>query len=237
MDFSIKNAFLFGWSSTRNHFFEVLIVLGIFIGINASLRLLFDILGQASFSWQTIALALLTLVVIFFEVLVQIGVIKESLNLIRGGKFSLRNIFSYIGSLFKVFIAWTVYVVYILGLTGLALLPFLVVSAVTEFIFFRNIGFLFALVVCLYAIVTFSFSRLLVVDKDLGPIKALYTSEELTRDNRVQLFILFLLLGLLNMGGILLFFLGLILTIPVSFFALIWVYEQLLKKGLTAGQK
>lgn len=237
MNFSIKDAFAFGWHSTRDHFLQVLVVLGISLGINWLLRFLFDGLVDASTAGQTAAFALITLMVIVFEVLVQIGVIKEILCVVRGAHPDLHRLLSHRDFFFKVLAGWIVYGLFIFLVCALSFLPFLVIGAVAKMPLFFVLGFLATLGVAVYAIITFSFARLIVVDHGSSPLQSLRLSEEITRGNRAKILLFFVLSGLLNLGGFLLFFLGLIVTIPVSFFALIWVYEQLLAKRLTAGQK
>jgi len=237
MNFSIKEAFVFGWNSTREYFFQVLVVLGIVLVVNFILRFLFDSFVGTALSLQTILLVLLVVLFIIFEIFLQIGVIKQALNVVRGGKIQLNKLFSHSDYFIRIIIGWIVYGLSILVFTILALLPFFVLGTVTGFQFLFILGFFVSLVVCIYTILTLGFARFVVIEQGSGPLQSLRISEEITRGSRGKLFLFFVLAGLLNLVGFLLLFLGLIVTIPVSFFALIWVYDQLLKKRLTAEQK
>ncbi len=238
MNFSIKNAFVFGWNSTRNYFFQVLVVLGILLAINYFLHLLFGILTDNTLSWQTGVLVLsVILVIVVVEVLIQIKVIKQALIVVRGSKPHFGITLFHTEYFIKIILGWIVYGLCVLLFAVLAFLPFFVLGAVTGFQFLFILGFLSALVACIYAILTFSFARFIVVEQGSKPLHSLRLSEEITRGSRGKLLLFFILTGLLNLVGLLTFFLGLIVTIPVSFFALIWVYDQLLKKRLTGGQK
>ncbi|MEG6509854.1 hypothetical protein V6C03_12860 [Methyloligella sp. 2.7D] len=73
----------------------------------------------------------------------------------------------------------------------------------------------------------FAFGTVVVMDRGLGPIKALEESRRITRGHRWRLLGFGLLLGLLNLAGLLAFGLGLLVTVPVSFLAGIYAYRLL----------
>lgn len=75
------------------------------------------------------------------------------------------------------------------------------------------------------------FSSYLVMDKNLGPIEAMKESARITKGHRMQLFLFALTLGLLNIAGALALGIGLLVTVPVSIFAVAHVYRFLEQKA------
>ncbi len=73
------------------------------------------------------------------------------------------------------------------------------------------------------------FAPYLVVEKGMGPIMAIKKSWEMSKGYRWQLFLFTLVLILLNIVGAMALVIGLIVTIPVSSFAAIHVYRQILQ--------
>lgn len=73
----------------------------------------------------------------------------------------------------------------------------------------------------------FSMALYIVIDKEVGPIAALKASYHVTKGHRLNLLIFIALLVVLNMLGALLAGIGLLVTIPVSLLALVWVYRWL----------
>jgi len=76
--------------------------------------------------------------------------------------------------------------------------------------------------------IRYSLFRFLIIDEDLGPIDALKKSAELTDGSKWNLFLFDILIGLINILGALAFFVGLLVTIPLSLIASAYVYRTLL---------
>ncbi len=94
-------------------------------------------------------------------------------------------------------------------------LPAAVVVGVVDFVLvvFVGLGFLFYA----YAL----------VDREVGPIDALKESWNLTSESRLSLLVFLIVLGLLNLLGLLLLGVGLLATIPISMIAFAHVYRAL----------
>lgn len=74
----------------------------------------------------------------------------------------------------------------------------------------------------------------IVIEEKLGPINAIKRSMALTKGNRWKLFQLSLSLLVLNILGLLALLIGLFVTIPVSFIAMVYAYRAL--KGEAAEE-
>ena len=75
--------------------------------------------------------------------------------------------------------------------------------------------------------VRFSFSPIIVIDTKSGPVAAMKESYAITKGNFWKLVLFFFVMALLNLLGFVLFGIGLILSIPVSTMAYIYVYRKL----------
>ncbi len=140
------------------------------------------------------------------EVFVNIFLISYAILQTRKSDKSVQDILS---SIFDFDLWWKYTIVVILGAIATILgLIFLVVPGVII-----GIGIAFAVYY--------------VIDYKDNPIDALKKSWELTNGYKMKLFLLFLLLGALNLLGLAALFVGLLVTVPVSMFTVAHVYNIL----------
>jgi uncharacterized membrane protein len=90
------------------------------------------------------------------------------------------------------------------------------------------LGAVLLIVPGLIAMVMFLFYGFFIIDKKVGPVESLKASAALTKGVRWKLFGFTLVLALINIVGALLFIVGLLVSIPVSWIALAYVYRKLL---------
>lgn len=83
--------------------------------------------------------------------------------------------------------------------------------------------------------VRFSFSSFIVVDTKIGPVAAMKESYAITKGKFWELLFFWLSIGIFNLLGLILFGIGLLITVPVSTLASIYVYRELsrVKAGLS----
>ncbi|MDR1452838.1 MAG: hypothetical protein LBJ25_02545 [Candidatus Margulisbacteria bacterium] len=79
---------------------------------------------------------------------------------------------------------------------------------------------------------TYMFTQLLVVDKKLSPTEALAASRKLVAGQRLNLFVWSLALLGINILGTLCFGLGLLISVPTSYYASMYVYGKLSGKKI-----
>lgn len=89
------------------------------------------------------------------------------------------------------------------------------------------VGLILLIVPGVIAALALMFAPYLIVDRNLGPIEAMKESVRITKGHRWQLFLFALALGLLNILGMLAIGIGLLVTVPVSVFAVAHVYRFL----------
>ncbi|MDB5244983.1 MAG: hypothetical protein JWN90_88 [Parcubacteria group bacterium] len=89
------------------------------------------------------------------------------------------------------------------------------------------VGFILVIVPGIIFGVMFGFSLYLVIEEDLNPIEAFKKSALLTKGNRMPLFLLGLALIGINLIGLIVFLVGLLVTLPVSALAVVHAYRTL----------
>jgi uncharacterized membrane protein len=82
--------------------------------------------------------------------------------------------------------------------------------------------------------VRFSFSLLIVIDTKIGPIAAMKESYSITKNNFWKILLFIIVSLFINILGLILLGVGLLVTVPVTTFAFIYIYRQLskIKAGL-----
>lgn len=144
-------------------------------------------------------------------VIIQIGSVKISIILSRDQKPAIRELFSN-GSLFIKFLLGSI-------CCGLAVIGGLILLVIP--------GIILMIMLAMYSY--------FIVDKNMGPIESLKASCALTKGVRWQLFCFGVLLILFNLAGFLCLVVGLLFTIPATYIASAYVYDQLLKQDEIAA--
>ncbi len=140
------------------------------------------------------------------SMIAQIGLIKITLKIHDDQPAQLTELFSYAPLIFKYLLANILYGAIIFAGGILLIIP----------------GIIWA--------VMFQFTPYFIIDKDAGIMEALKSSASLTSGAKWNLFFFNILIGLVNLAGALCFLVGLLLTIPLSFMAIAYVYRQLLSQ-------
>ena len=90
-----------------------------------------------------------------------------------------------------------------------------------------GLGFLLLIIPGIIWSLKYSFVGYFVVDKGMGPIEALRHSARVTQGVKWQLLLFWLVMGFVNLAGVLVFGLGLLATIPTTMLATAFVYRKL----------
>jgi uncharacterized membrane protein len=139
------------------------------------------------------------------DIIIKIGYTKIYLALYDGHDVHLKDVFSHHGKFFTYCVAYVALSLLTLVGFGLFILP----------------GF--------FVIATFFFVPFLVIDQDISVIDAFKKSYELTKGKRWYVLLYLLLAFILNGLGLALFVIGLLITIPITYFSLIFLYRGLLE--------
>ena len=196
-------AIRFGWDTMKNN-------AGFFIGLLIVAFLIENLPGMLSefvvHDFPVIAV-LLSLTGAVLGLMVQMGLIKVSLKFCDGIKGQLDDLLSYFNLLFKFGAASLLYGLITLGGTLLFIIP----------------GIIWG--------VKFSLFPYFIVDKEVGPVEAIKASGEATNGAKWDLFLMWMLLGLINVAGALALMVGLFATIPTTMIAYAYVYRALAGHG------
>ena len=95
-------------------------------------------------------------------------------------------------------------------------------------------GFILLIIPGIFFALRLQFTCYLIVDKNLGPVEAVKTSWKITKGNAWNLFFLGILLGLINILGLLCLIVGLFVTVPLTMLATTFVYRKLLLQSKAA---
>ena len=96
------------------------------------------------------------------------------------------------------------------------------------------IGLILLIVPGIFFALRLQYASYLIVDKNLGPIEAIKKSWKITHGNAWNLFFFGILLGLINILGVLCLLVGLFITVPLSMLATTFVYRKLLLQSKAA---
>jgi uncharacterized membrane protein len=146
------------------------------------------------------------LALLVFSIILKIGYTKIFLKIHDGRTPKFVEIFEEYGTFWRY-----------LGTTVLSLLTILG-------------GFILLVIPGIYWAIRFSFSPIVVIDTKLGPVASMKESWALTRGSFWKILWFWMVIGLFNLLGIICLVIGLIITIPVSTLAAIYVYRILSQK-------
>lgn len=228
--FSYGDVLSFGWDVMKNNF-------GFFVGV---LVVLFAISFLGEISQQLIehlpAMISPFLVIAFFlvisvlNIILAIGLIKIALSFCDDIKPKFSLLFNGLDCFWRYIGAALLYSLIMLGAFAACILPFGLFAYFTEThpspcLILPVFGGASILMVVLS--IKFSLCFYFVIDKGLGPINAIKASSRTTAGAKLSLFVFGIVCGLINLLGVLCFFIGLLATTPTIIVAMALVYRQL----------
>lgn len=148
-------------------------------------------------------LVLMVLIAFVVSAILKLGVIKVFLKLVDGGEKNFNDLWSTVG--------------YLPSYIAAAIMMALVVG----------VGLVLLVVPGVYIYVRLQFFSILIIDKNLGPIKALKESWRLTTGRALDMFLLSVIIIAITLAGSLLVGVGLIVAVPVTMIFLAKVYRIL----------
>lgn len=209
---TIKGLLMFGWEKTKEHY---LFILGLIVGV---------IILEAITSWIPVVKTIVSF-------LVTIAVISVFLDMVKGHAPHYKDLLKPFGN-YK--ITWHYFLGTLLlvlgfgllaGIAAILALPSLAIHSYLPFAFV--IGILIGCV-ALYAAVRVQFFRYYIVeDENINPVEAIKKSWHITRNRFWRLFGFIVVLGLLNLLGLIALVIGLLFTIPISIIAYTKLYKDL----------
>jgi uncharacterized membrane protein len=198
--FTPGEAIKFGWEKMKKNlwFFVGLLLITWLVQIVPSA--IANIFKQKIF----VLYVLLVIAAWVVQIIVRMGILKITLDIIDKEEANLKTLFSCAQFLGKFILGSILY-----GLIVFAGLILLVVP-----------GIIWA--------IKYQFFSYLIVDKNLGPLEAIKKSGEITSGNKGKLFWLGVLFFLINVAGAICLLVGLFATIPTTMVAMAYVYRKLM---------
>jgi uncharacterized membrane protein len=201
--FSKKAAISYGYSAMKKNFGFFVVILLTLVAAN----LLPGIISSSiSHGRASLPAFLVTLFGWGLQTTIDIGIIGVVLKIYNKKSVKYKALFDYVYLIIPYFIASIIYSAIVVAGFILLIIPGIIWS------------------------IKFRFYPYFMIDRKMGPIDALKASSKLTRGNKWNLFLLGVLLGLINIVGVLLLLVGLFATIPISMMAETYVYRKLLHK-------
>ncbi len=138
-----------------------------------------------------------------FDLVIWMGLMRMTLKFVDGNKGELADLFSTFNL--------------ILRYLGASIAVGVIVT----------VGFFLLVIPGIYLGIRFYMYGWVIVDRDVGAFEAMRLSWEMTRGSCWNLFLFSLLLGAINILGMIALFIGLLITVPLSVVAIGYVYRRL----------
>jgi uncharacterized membrane protein len=197
--FSKKEAIKFGWEIAKKKikFFVSLLIL--VFGVSFLFDYLSDLVKKESF----LISFLLTIIGVALSIIFSLGLVKISLKICDREEPKISDLFSQYPLFFRYLFAS------------------ILKNLITLF------GFILLIIPGIILSIRFGFFDYLIVDRNSRIIESLKKSWEITRGNVWNLFLLYILLGLINLLGFFALIVGLFWSIPTTMIAEAFVYRKL----------
>ncbi|MCI0532774.1 hypothetical protein L0Y49_00985 [bacterium] len=205
--FSTKESLHFGWETFKKEWrFFVPLFLFVFV-----IAIILDEMAERVKETPLTLSLLVNLLSLFVNALLTLGIIKIALAFVDGKRASYSDLFSLPHLFFRYFFALILYALIVLGGLILLIIP----------------GIIWGL--------QFSLYQYAIVDESRGIIDSLKRSSDMTRGAKWDLLGFYIIIGLLNVLGILALGIGLLITMPISMLAAAHVYRAISDSEKNSG--
>ncbi|MEK7558821.1 MAG: hypothetical protein AAB521_00780 [Patescibacteria group bacterium] len=196
--FSISEALRYGFNFFKANLVTFIKLGGVLLVINILSNMVTEALKGSALS------LIWGLISFAISLLVQIGSIKIVLDLYDKKQLNFSHLYSH-SSLFLRYLGASILYVIAVG-----------------------IGFILLIIPGIYLAIKWQFYSFLIVDKNMGIMESFKKSSAMTEGVKWKLFLFALALAVINILGALVLVVGLIVTIPTTVMATIYIYRKLL---------
>lgn len=200
---SLKEVFSFAWKRLTGDFWYFV---GLFAIVLATSILISGLSEALQRSGAHLAGVILSILGYAIQLLFGLGLISVSLKMYDGEKPSYKELYLH-GTLFWQYLGVTV-------IYSLAML----------------VGFILLVIPGIWVTCTYFFAPYVLFEKKIGIKEAFKESARLTKGNKWKIFGLFIINILLSLLGFVVFGVGLLVTMPLTLMAYVYVYKQLSTK-------
>lgn len=202
--FSIQEAFKLGWETFKKYpAYLIGIVLVAFI-VSWIFSTITNNLSNGGMEPNFMS-SLVYIVGMIVNMIISMGLAKISITLARGGKPTWEDLYNQYPKIINYLIASILFVLMVL------------------------VGLILLVVPGIYLAIRFHMYSYLIVDKNLGAIEALKQSSVITKGSMWNLFLFWIVSIIVVIIGAILFFVGLLVAVPVVLVAGGYVYNKLVK--------
>lgn len=199
--FSSGEALKFGWQATKEKFwFFAAIFVVVFI-----ISIILSVAVNAAEPGSA-ANMLVSLITTIFNMIVSIGLVTITLAVCNNKPTDFFDLFSNANLIIKYFVASIVYGIIVFLGCLLLIIPGIILA------------------------IRLQFFTYLIVDQNMGPIKALKKSMQITKGSTFSLLVFGVLISLVNTAGVLCLGIGLFAAVPTTLIAIAFVYKKLLSQ-------
>ena len=202
--FSKKEAVKFGFGIAKSNILFFIGVLIIVVFVSAVTSVLRNAVQK-----QVLANLILNIIQYLVNVIIGMGLIRISLEFVDKVKPKIRDILYY-----------------------KPIVRYIVASIIQGIIVLA--GFILLIIPGVILAVRLQYVTYLIIDKNLGPIEAIKKSWNITRGHAWNLFFFGVILGLINILGLICLVVGLFITVPLGMVATTFVYRKLLLQSEAA---
>jgi uncharacterized membrane protein len=202
--FSIKKALDFGYNTFKQNYKILLLVVLFMLLVNIVPDFVSDKLKNAELPF-IVSVFFLIFGIMFWvlRIIISMGMVRVSLKLINSKKVVFSNLFDDINRFFDYLIGTILYVLIIVG--GLILF---IIPGIIWMVRFQYFGYF-------------------IIDKKKGPIESLKLSFHATDGSVINIIIFNIIALIINFIGAAFFAIGLLLTIPITMLANMYIYNKL----------
>jgi len=231
--FSIRKAVKYGWKTTTSQlrFFIPLIL--VIYSVSFAPQILLRMVSKGNILPFLVFIVLASTVL---SLLFSIGTIKISLDFVHGRqeKAHILDLFTQYKFLINFIVAGILYIVpiyFVMGVGALGVFGAFLVRNETLSILIPVVTVVIAIVVTVWWLARMQFYSYFIVDKKAGPIQALKQSYHATKGKVWKLIGLYFVLLGINLLGIAVLFVGLIVTTPLSWLTMAYIYKEISPKA------
>lgn len=216
-----------GWKALKKDLWFFIGIMAVYLVANITL----SAVSQMADGSNIILRIIIGIILFTIQAILYLGLVRIGLSLVDGRKPPFTALFSSYPIAWKYVAATILLVICIVILVVGIIVPTIALGSV---IGSKSIsagimagGFIMSLAGIAWLVVTFFLYSFFIVERGMGPVASLMESKRVTRGSRWRLLGLLILLVGLNIIGLLCFFIGLLITIPISIVSLASVYRSL----------
>lgn len=202
--FSIQEALKYGWETFKKYPVFLIAVVIIVFAISSIFNSLYASLTNSGQNPSLVSF-IAQIVGMVINMIVSMGMAKIAITLARGNKPEWEDLYNQYPKIINYFVASILF--------GLMVV----------------VGLILLIVPGIYLALRYHMYSYLIVDKNLGAIEALKKSAEITKGSMWNLFLFWIVSIIVVIVGAILFFVGLLVAVPVVLVAGGFVYNKLVK--------